>query len=397
LRTATTTCTFSTTATTGTVLWVGSTNNATSGNSIIAKGKVVGSTNDFGEYINVVGSDTDYSAGDILSVASSGANLFQKSRSPYDPQLAGAITVTAAFLGGGDDGNGSNVIALAGRIPVKVTGANGPIAIGDYITSSNIPGYGMRATQPGRVVGVAMQSFSGTDANATGTVLMFVNPGWAPGTLAGASSSAVSSLSIDGPLQQFFGIVASIGNTVQTFIRASVIAVENLFVKKAAILPEGSVTVPSGPDQMSGSATLAAHATEVFIPNQQVSSSSKIFVTPTTMTDVPLSVIARQDGSGFTVGVASGQPNDISFDWLVIQSYHVGGADQFWSQGGAAASGASVVTPIDSTSTSGADPADGSSGTVASTTSPSDGSPTEDASPPAGVTSTDDAAGDAAQ
>jgi hypothetical protein len=225
LRTSTSTCTFSVTATTGTVMWVGSTNNATTGVSIIAKGKVLTATNDFGEYINVVGSDTDYGVGDLLSIASSGSNLFQKSATPYDPQIAGAITDSAGFIGGSDNGNGSNVIALAGRIPVKVTGVNGPIAIGDYITSSNIPGYGMRATQPGRVVGVAMQVFNGTDANTTGTVMIFVNPGWAPGSLTSASSSTSANLSIDSPLQQFFGIVASVGNTVQSFIRASIIAV----------------------------------------------------------------------------------------------------------------------------------------------------------------------------
>jgi len=37
-------------------------------------------------------------------------------------------------------------LALAGRVPVKVTDENGPIQIGDYITTSSTPGYAMKWT-----------------------------------------------------------------------------------------------------------------------------------------------------------------------------------------------------------------------------------------------------------
>ena len=59
------------------------------------------------------------------------------------------------------DGEGKPVIvALSGRVPVKVTTKNGEIRPGDYITTSDISGVGMRATEAGRVIGKALTGLS---------------------------------------------------------------------------------------------------------------------------------------------------------------------------------------------------------------------------------------------
>ena len=47
-------------------------------------------------------------------------------------------------------------IALTGRIPVKFSMENGPVKAGDYLTSSSIPGYAMRATGAGPTIGKAL-------------------------------------------------------------------------------------------------------------------------------------------------------------------------------------------------------------------------------------------------
>ena len=176
-------CTTPTTASaTNAVAFFASTAGTTTSTSIVARGAITSGLTDIGEYITVAGQDSDYGQGDVLSVSTSSDDTFQKSSVPYDPDLAGAITITAGLIaGGGEDGHGSNVIALAGRIPVKVTGEDGPIAIGDFITSSDVVGYGMKATQPGEVVGTAMGSFDGTTVNDTGTVLVFINPHYETG------------------------------------------------------------------------------------------------------------------------------------------------------------------------------------------------------------------------
>ena len=66
-------------------------------------------------------------------------------------------------------------------MPVKVTTENGPVAPGDYLTTSSKPGYAMKATHSGQVIGRVMGSFDGTDTSITcgqfkcGKVLMFID------------------------------------------------------------------------------------------------------------------------------------------------------------------------------------------------------------------------------
>jgi hypothetical protein len=66
-------------------------------------------------------------------------------------------------------------VALSGRVPVKVTSANGAIHAGDYITTSFIPGAGMKATEAGMVIGKALADYDNSDPSAIGTVLVFVD------------------------------------------------------------------------------------------------------------------------------------------------------------------------------------------------------------------------------
>ncbi len=66
-------------------------------------------------------------------------------------------------------------VALAGRVPLKVSTENGPINIGDYLTASSIPGVAMRATKAGQAVGPALGSYSGS---GVGQVMTFVGAGY---------------------------------------------------------------------------------------------------------------------------------------------------------------------------------------------------------------------------
>jgi hypothetical protein len=63
---------------------------------------------------------------------------------------------------GETDGSGKGVIVgLAGRVPVKVSTKNGDIMPGDYITTSDIPGVGIKATEPGHTIGKALTTYAG--------------------------------------------------------------------------------------------------------------------------------------------------------------------------------------------------------------------------------------------
>ncbi len=117
-------------------------------------------------------SDTTTSEGDIVSLAGNGVSQVQKSNKAYDTKSLGIISTKPGLVIGEADGEGKSVIVgLSGRVPVKVSTKNGVIQPGDYITTSDIPGVGMRATRAGHVIGKALTGFSG---ESEGTVMVFI-------------------------------------------------------------------------------------------------------------------------------------------------------------------------------------------------------------------------------
>ena len=64
-------------------------------------------------------------------------------------------------------------VALSGRVPVKISLENGPIRPGDLLAASPTrPGYAMRASRSGWVVGVALEASRG----GLDMILCYVNP-----------------------------------------------------------------------------------------------------------------------------------------------------------------------------------------------------------------------------
>jgi hypothetical protein len=200
-------------------------------------------------------------------------------------------------------------------------------------------------------------------------------------------------------LSQFFGIVADANAVVRSFdtivantVKASLVVAAGLFSKTVTILPEGSITVPDGTNQMAGEGLLVSGATDVFIPNTLVASSSKIIVTPTAVVSVPLVVTQKEDGIGFQVSMASQQTADVPFDWIIFQTYDASpsGAGQPSAAGAvtAPASGTAdaVVIPsdddADSSGTASSSPSNADAGSASSSDSTSTSDITPSSSPP---------------
>jgi len=121
--------------------------------------------------------DPNIEPGHLVAIDPGQNNSVVKTNRPYDPNLIGGVPIKPAIqMGSSADFRNPTIVALAGRIPVKVTGENGPIHRGDYITSSSTPGYGMRATKTGTVVGRALEEFIPESSNQKGEVLTFVAP-----------------------------------------------------------------------------------------------------------------------------------------------------------------------------------------------------------------------------
>ena len=95
-------------------------------------------------------------------------------------------------------------LALSGRVVVKVNLENGQIKIGDLITTSSVAGVGMRATQAGRVVAMALENLNSVQDGSYQKILVFVNAHYWAGTLNTAGQLAQtdsSSGQLDGLLE----------------------------------------------------------------------------------------------------------------------------------------------------------------------------------------------------
>ena len=115
---------------------------------------------DYAEWISVEGDPATFEPGDVLVVSTAQDRAVAKSSRANDPLLAGVYSTKPGFVGGGSMENlpGYVPVAMMGIVPVKVTAANGPIHRGDLLTTSDIPGYAMLATDPqfGTILGKAM-------------------------------------------------------------------------------------------------------------------------------------------------------------------------------------------------------------------------------------------------
>lgn len=129
---------------------------------------------DFAEWIKV--SDQTISAGDVLVIDPAMIESLKKSNEPFSTLVAGIVSTKPAFVGGyyikeknqtidlsneEMEKNGYKMLSLAGRVPCNVSTENGPIEIGDLLTTSSTPGYAMKVTDKmkamGAIVGKALE------------------------------------------------------------------------------------------------------------------------------------------------------------------------------------------------------------------------------------------------
>jgi hypothetical protein len=124
--------------------------------------------------------DTSLAAGEVVSIDKSGEIKVARSQSAFDPTAIGIIATQPALTIGPESGltpgykndtqspSGKSVaVALAGRVPVKVSLEGGPIKAGDALTSASTPGYAMKATKAGPTIGKALEDFDGSSTIVT--------------------------------------------------------------------------------------------------------------------------------------------------------------------------------------------------------------------------------------
>ncbi|MEK7059291.1 MAG: hypothetical protein AAB971_00860, partial [Patescibacteria group bacterium] len=234
-------------------------------NSGTAQGANGSDTADFAEWIPYAGSVAPQ-PGEVLSL-DSGGNAVITSSVPYDRHLVGVVSSSPYDVAGADDGH-SVILALTGRVPVKVSLENGPIQAGDSLTSSSTPGVAMKATKAGKIIGTAMNGYDGTQQDALVMVQLgtgFDDPNAGSGVLQG-NHTVDGDLSVNGNTSLQGNLDISGDSTL------------------ASLTVSGTLTV-SGDLTVSGSANIASLTVQTAAVNGTLTVTGDLAVSGSTTTD----------------------------------------------------------------------------------------------------------------
>jgi len=279
-------------------------------------------------------------AGDVVIFADKNVHV-KKSTKTNEKAIAGIVSTRPGFLAG-ENLKGSYPIALAGRVPTKVSLENGAIQVGDPLTSSSTPGTAMKATKAGQIVGYALEPFTGSE----GKITVFVHAGFWNGEASsqtpGASNTAsqfgssggssLSTLSMSGMINMNGNDLANIGRmsgltnawsiemdgTIksQTLLKTIITGYDNKVVETAAVTsPEAIIT-------LSGTSILSGGQAEVkFVDINKdfgnvISAIAPIRVVATPNGPVSL-YVSEKDQNHFIVKSFGGSGSGVEFDWVV--------------------------------------------------------------------------------
>ncbi len=156
--------------------------------------------------------------GEVVAMSGDGnSNAIIAATSQTPTQLLGVVSTNPGVTinsGAKTDTTHPNLypIALVGRVPVKVSSANGIINLGDPLTASSIPGVAVKATQPGLIIGRALESYTDTNPNDTGSIMVYSTVSWYDPTISIASNGNLMNTNTNTATNSSTAI-ASIGQT----------------------------------------------------------------------------------------------------------------------------------------------------------------------------------------
>jgi hypothetical protein len=246
-----------------------------------------------------------------------------KASSPYQNKMLGVVSTNAGVLLGDTTGLTLNTetrpVALTGRVPVKVSLENGPIQVGDYITSSSLRGVGMKATRNGPTVGIALESFdenSFRDERGVGKILVFINLS-NYSVLAEANSTSTPLTVIDNP---DIDIQTLTVRQAATFYGAFYVYGEAGFMHKVVFEKDIEVKgkIYASADQ-AGTATILANvtSTEVVFTSEYETVPKVIANLSDDSEDTFINwKIAKKTVQGFRIVLQTPIDRDLTFDWI---------------------------------------------------------------------------------
>ncbi|MBP9694839.1 MAG: hypothetical protein KBD73_00285 [Candidatus Magasanikbacteria bacterium] len=305
-----------------------------------------GAPGDLAERVDIVANE-EVLPGDVMTINQSSTDTYEKTSSAYQSGVAGVISTNPTIVVGDGRTEHTAVMAMIGRVPLNISGENGPIQRGDILVSASIPGYAMKydpATAPQNVmigvVGEALDEFTGS-SNSTGTIMALIRTGYintnrtevqTNTNLQALSVSQNSSGAITFPVNQEVNFS---GNALVNIARLQ--SENNLWeiTKDGELISH--VTTNDGVLDLygavgarsqyilSGSGTLSGGGAHIsFSPLEAAGFDQnepiQVTVTLTGAGDANSLRVVSKDATGFTVQEQSGGTSQASFDWIVIGS-----------------------------------------------------------------------------
>ncbi len=105
-------------------------------------------------------------AGSLVSLQQGSSTQIVTADSSNTDNLLGVTVAAQASLVNLNPNNGNTLVVTSGNAAVLVSNINGDIAKGDSLTTSPIAGVAMKATAPGKIVGIATGNFSAGQASS---------------------------------------------------------------------------------------------------------------------------------------------------------------------------------------------------------------------------------------
>lgn len=177
--------------------------------------------------------------GDIVCRNENPSSTFyiEKCSSVFSDGIVGAVSTDPSFvLEGAADAETTRPVALAGRILINVDFSRSAVRIGDYLTSSEIPGVAMKAAEPGRVIGMALESKDSCSNFSSSTkcqVMVLINPHWYAGQI--SKDGYVTMTTSDGKTTILDAFTSRIKITLEKmglFIDSGLVGVKQIFSEK---------------------------------------------------------------------------------------------------------------------------------------------------------------------
>ncbi|MFS8130755.1 MAG: hypothetical protein ACMG57_02130 [Candidatus Dojkabacteria bacterium] len=247
-----------------------------------------------------------YVPGTVLSINPNIVAGIIESSTASDNNLIGVVSTKPGLVIGEVTSTDKGVpvlVALTGRIPVRVSTENGPIVVGDSLTSSSTPGVAMKSNGSGAVVGTAMEAYSG---EGEGSITVFIK------------NLAPSASSVDNTVQ----ITKAVGDAISSLLKTTVEFFGNA-IFHGDVTFMGHTTFSK---DTSGIATVKTSEKEVevlfekeydTVPNVTASPSLSGDATPA---DVPSFAVFDVSTKGFKIKLNSEALKDLNFSWIALAS-----------------------------------------------------------------------------